>query len=87
MKIAIVTGASSGMGKQFCYALDNLEKFVSKKKVIKFDEIWVIARRKELLENLKQELKTNVRVIPLDLTKNESFDQLKEMLETEKPNI
>ena len=87
MKIAIVTGASSGMGKQFCYALDNLEKYVSKKKAIKFDEIWVIARRKELLENLKQELKTNVRVIPLDLTKNESFDQLKEMLETEKPDI
>ena len=36
MKIAVVTGASSGMGREFVYALDKDELF---------DEIWVIARR------------------------------------------
>ena len=35
MKIAVITGASSGMGKEFAVRLDREEKF---------DEIWVIAR-------------------------------------------
>ena len=45
MKIAIVTGASSGMGRKFVLALDNMESIISNKKAMKFDEIWVIARR------------------------------------------
>ena len=43
MKIAVVTGASSGMGREFVCALDRQTAF---------DEIWVIARRKERLEAL-----------------------------------
>lgn len=42
--IAIVTGASSGMGKEFVFQI--AEKY-------SFDEIWIIARRKELLEEIK----------------------------------
>ena len=41
MKIAVVTGASSGMGKEFAYQID--------RKYGKLDEIWLIARRKERL--------------------------------------
>ena len=52
MNIAIVTGASSGMGKKFAVALDNLDKYVKKNKAEKFDEIWVIARRKDRLEDI-----------------------------------
>ena len=37
MKIAIITGASSGMGREFVLELDKSESF---------DELWVIARRK-----------------------------------------
>ena len=37
MKIAVISGASSGMGREFVYALDRQQKF---------DEIWVIARRR-----------------------------------------
>ena len=44
MKIAVITGASSGMGREFVYALDKEERF---------DEIWVIARREHRLEELK----------------------------------
>ena len=44
MKIAVITGASSGMGREFVYALDRQQKF---------DEIWVIARRVERLEALR----------------------------------
>ena len=47
MSIAIVTGASSGMGRDFVYALNSKYSF---------DEIWVIARRKERLEEIKKEL-------------------------------
>ena len=65
MKIAIVTGASSGMGREFVYALDREGKY---------EEIWVIARRADRLESLKTECKTAIRPITLDLGKAESFD-------------
>ena len=39
MKIAIVTGASSGMGREMIYEL--ADRFAA------LEEIWVIARRKE----------------------------------------
>lgn len=78
MKIAIVTGASSGMGREFVYALD---------KEGKYDEIWVIARRADRLESLKGEIKTPCRPIALDLGKPESFDTYRAMLEAEKPDV
>ena len=46
MKIGIVTGASSGIGREFVYALD--QEF-------HLDEIWVIARRKERLKELQEQ--------------------------------
>ena len=44
MDIAIVTGASSGMGKEFVLQLGGF---------VTVDEIWVIARRESALEELK----------------------------------
>ena len=76
--IAIISGASSGMGKDFVLELDS--QFA-------FDEIWVIARRKERLEELKNLVKSNVVVLAYDLTKKESFDEIKSLLEKEKPHI
>ena len=78
MRIAIVTGASSGMGREFV-------KQVSKKE--KFDEIWVIARRKEALESLKKEVKAKIRVVTLDLQNPESFEIYKKLLAEEKPEV
>ena len=78
MRIAIVTGASSGMGREFV-------KQVSKKE--KFDEIWVIARRKEALESLKKEVKAKIRPIILDLQNQESFEAYKMLLAEEKPEV
>ncbi len=78
MRIALITGASSGMGREFATRLEAEQKF---------DEIWVVARRKERLEELQNELKTPVRAIALDLTKQESIDELKSLLEAEKPEI
>ena len=78
MRIAIVTGASSGMGREFV-------KQVAKKE--HFEEIWVIARRKEALESLKNEVEANVRPITLDLQNPESFKNYEALLAEEKPEI
>lgn len=78
MKIAVVTGASSGMGREFVRAID---------REYALDEIWVIARRKEKLEELKKECKTKVRPIPLDLGDRKSFQIYREMLAEVSPEI
>ncbi len=78
MKIAVITGASSGMGREFVTALDKEKEF---------DEIWLIARRREPLEELDKETRAKVRAIPLDLTKRESIDEYRALLEAEKPEI
>ena len=78
MNIAIVTGASSGMGREFVL---QLPQYVS------VDEIWVIARRTAALESLKEEVSVPVRPIALDLCDSASFDAVAALLETEKPNI
>ncbi len=78
MNIAIVTGASSGIGREFAFMVD---------RYYELDEIWVIARRADRLEALADELKTKIRPIPLDLTKNESYDTFAALLEAEKPSV
>ena len=78
MKIAIVTGASSGMGREF---VTQLESYIS------VDEIWVIARRRAALEALNGLTKATLRPIPLDLCEKESFETLSALLEAEKPDV
>lgn len=78
MNIAIVTGASSGMGREFVLQLSDY---------VKVDEIWVIARREDALEALKEQVSVRVRPIALDLCREESFDVVAKLLEEEKPNI
>ena len=76
--IAIITGASSGIGKEFTLSL---------KEHGTFDEVWVIARGKEALEKLREEVPFKIKVIPLDLTQNEAYEEYKKILEEEKPNV
>ena len=78
MNIAIVTGASSGMGREFVRQLNQY---------VQVDEIWAIARRESALEALKQETTIPVRPVVLDLLDSASFDTFSAMLEAEKPNI
>lgn len=53
MNIAIITGASSGMGKEFARQLAG--------SLTKTDEIWLLARRREPLERLALELTKEVK--------------------------
>lgn len=80
MKIAVVTGASSGLGEEFVRVISE--------KYNEVEEIWVIARRTDRLEALKARF-PNKKIFPisLDLTKHESYETLSEMLESEKPEI
>ena len=78
MNIAIVTGASSGMGREFVLQLSEY---------VTVDEIWVIARRAAALESLQQEVSVPVRVLPLDLCDSASFTTIAGLLEAENPNI
>ena len=78
MRIAVVTGASSGMGKEFVL---QLPQYVS------VDEIWVIARRENALESLKEQSEIPLKVIALDLCKEESYEKYAAILEEEKPDV
>ncbi len=78
MKIAIVTGASSGMGREFVRQLSEY---------VQVDEIWAVARRREALEALKDETTVPVRPVVLDLLEMESFDKIRAMLEETRPEI
>ena len=78
MNIAIVTGASSGMGREFVLQLQQY---------VQVDEIWVIARRLDALESLKSQVSVPVRPISLDLTDSASFTQMEQLLAREKPRI
>ena len=76
MKIAIVTGASSGMGREFVLQLSQY---------VQVDEIWAIARREDALKNLQAAVP--VRPVVLDLCDSSSFSRFAELLEQEKPDV
>ena len=78
MKIAVITGASSGMGREFVCR-------IAKKETL--DEIWVIARRLDRLQALQNETDTRIRPIPLDLTKKKSWEEYKALLAAEEPDV
>ena len=80
MNIAIITGASSGLGKEFVKAI--IEKYEN------INEIWLIARREERLKQLTMQY-TNIKfkLLVLDLSKKESFSNLSRILKEENPII
>ena len=77
-KIAIITGASSGMGKEFVLSAD---------KRYNLDEIWVIARREERLIKLQEEVTSKIVPLALDLTLPESLNVISTKLSVEKPDV
>ena len=81
-KVAVVTGASSGMGREFVRAIArDYEKSIQ--------EIWVIARRKERLEELQEELSGSMklRVVALDVTDEKAYEEYVDLLKKENPRV
>ena len=62
---ALITGASSGIGREMAYYLADLN----------YDLI-LVARRKERLKEIKDNVKVNVRIIELDLEKENNVYKL-----------
>ncbi len=77
--IAIVTGASSGIGKEFFLSLNE------KKDAL--DEIWVIARSEDKLNALREETPLPLRVFPLDLSEKSSSQVLENALKEANPSV
>lgn len=78
MNIAIVTGASSGIGREF--ALRIAERY-------SLDELWLISRREDKLQFVSQQIKTKTKIISLDLTKEESVEVLRKKLTETAPSV
>lgn len=76
--IAIITGASSGIGKKFAETIEQGGTF---------DEVWVIARRLDYLETLAKEMPFPTKAISLDLSKKESYEAYAALLAEEKPCV
>ena len=78
-KIIIITGASSGLGQEFAFQLDKI--------MHRLDEVWLIARRKERLEELAKLLDTPAKIISMDVAKEQDNRAFKELLERENVSI
>lgn len=80
MNIAIITGASSGLGVEYAKTIIDMYPDL--------DEIWLIARRKERLEAFAREhTKVKIRPVVLNLAQDSSYDELERILKQENPNI
>ena len=77
-RIAIVTGASSGIG----------EAFVRETVKEDLDKILIIARREDKLKALKEELSSDrIDILPADITTREGVESLRSYLEDNDPFV
>ncbi len=78
MNIAVITGASSGMGKEFALRIKETQKL---------DEIWLIARRKDKLEAVAEKLDIPTKILALDLTEKGAVEEYKAALAESKSTV
>lgn len=77
-RIAVITGASCGMGREFVRQIEKMESGL--------DEIWAVARNREALKRLQKEV-PKVRSFALDITSRKDLEALEETLGQERPRI
>ena len=79
MKIAIITGASSGMGREAARQL--ADRFSG------LQEVWLIARRMDRMQELERTLPIPARCFAIDLTDASQRETLENELAARKPNV
>ena len=79
MKIAVITGASSGIGIEFAKHTLNLHSDL--------DEIWLIARRAERLGEVKNQLGEKIRTVSFDITDTDAVKAYSELLKAKNAEV
>lgn len=72
MNIIIITGASSGIGMEFARQMDDYFSNI--------DEFWLIARRRDKLEDVAKSLGHRTRILSMDITKEAQLDRLEDTI-------
>ncbi|WP_099204932.1 SDR family NAD(P)-dependent oxidoreductase [Scatolibacter rhodanostii] len=80
MAVAIITGASSGLGREYVNAVVEQYPLI--------DEFWLISRHKENLKELADEHQNKtIAAISLDLAESTSFEIFEKLLRENEPEI
>ena len=79
MRIAVITGASSGIGREFAKQIPKLYKHL--------DEIWVAARRTERLKELEKCIPVPVRIFDGDMQRDYIFERIGRELDRQKADV
>lgn len=75
MNIVIITGASSGIGREFARRMDLAFDTI--------DEFWLVARSGDKLEALARTMRHEVRIFAMDITDDEQLEQLEHTVQAE----
>ena len=78
MSVAIITGASGGIGSEFARQLNQLGVI---------DEFWFVARNELRMQALADELGVTAKIISADLTTMDGINKVRTALEEEKPSV
>ena len=78
MSLAIITGASGGIGSEFARQISRLEGI---------DELWFVARNEDRMRALSEEIGLKTRIISADLTTMDGINKVREALEEVKPSV
>ena len=73
--VIIITGASSGIGQEFALQIDTAFSNI--------DEIWMIARREERLNEVAKVMEHKTKLIVMDVTDEYAMDDFERLLEEE----
>ena len=77
-RIALITGGSSGLGREFAVQIDAMQVV---------DEIWLVARKEEALKAVAATLSTPARIVVADLTSKADIAAIVSTLNAEQPHV
>lgn len=80
-RVAVITGASSGLGRMYAKMVDKRAKAYG------VNELILVARREDRLRALADELKNPVKIFPMDLTNESERKAFQAALEKEKAEV
>lgn len=73
MNVIVITGASSGIGKEFACQMDRY--------FTNIDEFWLIARNRDKLNEVAATLQHKTRILSMDITKDAQLERLEDTLQ------